>query len=160
MSAMKFTPTLIIFDFDGVLTDNRVLVFEDGCEAVFCNRSDGLAFDLFRRYNIPTLILSTERHPIVGARAAKLQTPVLQGVGNKHDAVVKHCTAQGIDLHRVLYVGNDLNDLAAMRTVGYRVCPADAHPAIREICDLVLQRRGGEGVAWEMAESVLGLKYE
>ena len=52
-----------------MLTDNRVLVFDDGCEAVFCNRADGLAFDLIRRSGIPALILSTEKRPVVATRA-------------------------------------------------------------------------------------------
>ena len=151
---------LIVFDFDGVLTDNRVLVFEDGREAVYCNRSDGLGFDLFRLHHVPTVILSTERHPIVATRAAKLKVPCLQGIGDKKVALEDYCKKAGIDLRKVLYVGNDVNDLTAMQIVGHRACPADANPAIRAICENILRSRGGEGVARELAEVVLQLRYE
>jgi YrbI family 3-deoxy-D-manno-octulosonate 8-phosphate phosphatase len=152
--------SLIVFDFDGVLTDNRILVFADGTEGVLCNRADGLGFDLFRHYQIPVIILSTERNKIVAARAAKLQVAFQQGLGDKKAALKEYCTKASIDLQSVLYVGNDINDLAAMQIVGHRACPADAHPKIRAICQIVLQSRGGAGVARELAESVLGLKFE
>jgi YrbI family 3-deoxy-D-manno-octulosonate 8-phosphate phosphatase len=137
-----------------------VLVFDDGREAVFCNRADGLAFDLLRRKGIPTLILSTERHPVVAARARKLKVPCLHGIGDKKAVLQKYCRQEGIRLEDVLYVGNDLNDLRAMRMVGHRVCPADAHPEVRSICQTVLGNRGGDGVARELAERVMHLQFE
>jgi YrbI family 3-deoxy-D-manno-octulosonate 8-phosphate phosphatase len=160
MKPKKNTPKLIVFDFDGVLTDNRVLVFDDGREAVFCNRADGLAFDLFRQEGIPALILSTEKHPVVAARAKKLKVPCLHGIGDKKTVLQKYCRKKGVRLADVLYVGNDLNDFAAMRMVGHRVCPADAHPEVRAICQTVLRSRGGEGVARELAEKVMRLQFE
>ena|SRR5579862_7094840 len=149
---------LVVFDFDGVLTDNRVLVFDDGHEAVFCNRSDGIAFELFRAYQVPVLILSKEKNPVVAARAAKLRVPAIQGIDDKKTALREYCAAQQITPERVLYVGNDLNDLSVMRIVGHPFCPADSHPAILSFSRR-LQSRGGEGVAREIAETVLGLAY-
>lgn len=160
MKPKRIAPNLIVFDFDGVLTDNRVLVFDDGREAVLCNRADGLAFDLFRREGIPVLILSTEKHQVVAARAKKLKVPCLQGVADKKSALEKYCAKAGIELNAVMYVGNDVNDLAAMRTAGHRVCPSDAHPAVRSMCQIILRHRGGEGVAREVAEKVLGLQFQ
>jgi len=160
MKPKRITPKLIVFDFDGVLTDNRVLVFDDGREAVLCNRADGLAFDLFRQEGIPALILSTEKNPVVAARAKKLKVPCLQGIGDKKTVLQKYCRKEGIRLEGVLYVGNDLNDLGAMRMVGHRACPSDAHPKVRSICQTVLQCRGGEGVARELAEKVMALPFE
>jgi 3-deoxy-D-manno-octulosonate 8-phosphate phosphatase (KDO 8-P phosphatase) len=157
MARFRFIPALIIFDFDGVLTDNRVWVFEDGREAVACNRSDGLGFDALRRAKIPTLILSTECNPIVSARARKLKTPVLQSCADKKKAVVDYCSTRGISPKEVLYVGNDINDYEAMRIVGMPVCPADAHPRIKAISRIVLQRKGGAGVAREIVERLLRL---
>jgi 3-deoxy-D-manno-octulosonate 8-phosphate phosphatase (KDO 8-P phosphatase) len=160
MKPRSIIPKLIVFDFDGVLTDNRVLVFDDGHEAVVCNRADGLAFDLLRREEIPAMILSTEKNPVVAARAKKLKVPFLQGAGDKKTVLQEYCRQEGIRLGEVLYVGNDLNDLAAMRIVGHRVCPADAHPEVRSICQTVLRSRGGEGVARELVETVLHLSFE
>ena len=159
MKPKIITPDLIVFDFDGVLTDNRVLVFDDGGEAVLCNRSDGLAFDLFRKEKIPALILSTEKHPVVAARARKLKTPCIQGVADKKLALKKYCARAGIKLDAVMYVGNDVNDLAVIQIVGHRVCPSDAHPRVRAICETVLHSRGGDGVARELAEQVMRLQF-
>jgi YrbI family 3-deoxy-D-manno-octulosonate 8-phosphate phosphatase len=160
MKKKELNISLIVFDFDGVLTDNRVLVFDDGREAVLCSRADGLAFELFRRHGIPALILSTEKHPVVAARAKKLKVPCLHGIGDKKTVLQEYCRKKGVRLEDVLYVGNDLNDLHAMRMVGHRVCPADAHPEVRSICQTVLRSRGGDGVARELAETVMRLQFE
>jgi YrbI family 3-deoxy-D-manno-octulosonate 8-phosphate phosphatase len=151
---------LIVFDFDGVLTDNRVLVTEDGREAVFCSRADGLGFEILRRAGLATLILSTEKNPVVAARAAKLRIPVLQSVRDKGATLERYCKKQRIALPRVMYVGNDLNDLPAIRRVGIAVCPADAHPLIIAASSVRLATRGGDGVVREIAEKVLGLGYD
>lgn len=152
--------SLLVFDFDGVLTDNRVLVLEDGREAVLCNRADGLAFDMFRAAGLRVLIMSTERNPVVAARAAKLRVPVLQAVGDKGLALNERCRADGLDLRRVAFVGNDLNDLPAMRLVGFPIAVADAHPQVKRMAWAVLATRGGDGAAREVAEDILGLRYD
>ncbi len=159
-SQIRSSVELIVFDFDGVLTDNRVLVFDDGREAVMCNRADGLGFDCLRAAGIPTLIMSTERSPVVSARAAKLRVPVLQAVRDKGEALMSHCSTHGIDRERVMYVGNDVNDLPAMRLVGHRIAVADSNPAVMAIATHVIAARGGEGVAREIAEVLLGLDTE
>ena len=152
-------PELIVFDFDGVLTDNRVLVIENGLEAVFCNRADGLAFDMLRAANMPVMILSTEKNPVVAVRAAKLRAPLLQGIGDKRQALADHCRDAGIDLAQVVFVGNDVNDIAVMQAVGFPIAVADAHAAVKKIAWTVLSTKGGDGVARELVEQVLGLEY-
>lgn len=148
---------LVVFDFDGVLTDNRVLVFADGVEAVFCNRADGLGFDTLRAHGIPTMILSTERHPVVATRAAKLRVDAVTGCGDKAAALETICRERGFAAERVVFVGNDVNDLAAMRRVGIPVAVADAHPSVKAVAAHVLSARGGEGAARELAEHLIGL---
>jgi 3-deoxy-D-manno-octulosonate 8-phosphate phosphatase (KDO 8-P phosphatase) len=148
---------LIVFDFDGVLTDNRVLVLDNGQEAVFCNRSDGMAIEALRRAGIPVVIMSKETSPVVAARARKLQIQALQALDDKATALEDFCKERGISLDAVVYVGNDLNDKHVMSKVGHRVCPSDAHPAIRAISHTVLRTAGGYGVARELVEDVLGI---
>lgn len=148
---------LVVFDFDGVLTDNRVLVMEDGREAVFCNRADGLAFDMFRSKGVAVLILSTETNPVVAARGRKLKVPVVQAIADKGSAIDAICRERGIEPARVMYVGNDVNDLAAMERVGVPVAVADAHASVKAACALVLQTRGGDGVAREIADLVIDM---
>jgi YrbI family 3-deoxy-D-manno-octulosonate 8-phosphate phosphatase len=150
----------IIFDFDGVLTNNLVYVSEDGVEMVACNRSDGVASDIFRAKGIPCFIVSTEINPVVSARGAKLKMAVFQGVSNKDDAIGEICRKNGFDQDRVLFVGNDVNDLAAMNSVGYPIAVGDAHATVKDAARFVLNQRGGEGVAREVLEMVLGISAD
>jgi YrbI family 3-deoxy-D-manno-octulosonate 8-phosphate phosphatase len=150
---------LVVFDFDGVLTDNRVLVFQDGREAVQCNRADGLAFDILRHAAIPALIMSTETNPVVAARARKLRVDVLQAVGDKGVAVAECCTARGAALARTIFLGNDVNDLPAMSRVGWPVAVADAHPSVRSAARITLSTRGGDGAARELVDLILARRF-
>lgn len=148
-----------VFDFDGVLTNNLVQLDENGKESVSCSRSDGLAFDILKKLNKPAYILSTEKNSVVGARARKLEIQVLQGIKNKKDALVHLSQSKGYELSRVLFVGNDLNDFHVMRICGYSACPSDSHLKIKEISDIVLSARGGEGAVRELLEVVLELDF-
>ena len=148
-----------IFDFDEVLTNNLVHLDESGKEWVTCSRADGLAFDVLQKLKKPTFILSTEKNPVVTARAKKLKIPALQGVTNKVDALVSLSEKRGFDLSRVLFVGNDLNDFHVMQICGYTICPADANPRIKELATLVLACNGGRGVVRELLEDVLELDF-
>lgn len=141
---------LIIYDFDGVMTDNRVLVDENGKESVFCNRSDGLAISKIKQLGVPQMIVSTETNKVVETRAKKLKIPVLQGVDNKKEIVEKYCQEQNVDLKKVIYVGNDINDLEIMKAVGQAIAPADASQEIKDIANVITRAGGGEGVIREL----------
>jgi len=145
---------LIVYDFDGVMTDNRVIVLQDGTEGVIVNRADGLGVDFFRSAGVPQLILSTETNPVVKARAAKLKLEVIAPCSDKRAALRMYCKENGYELQRVLYVGNDINDLEVMKIVGFPVAPADAHSRIKAIAKLVTMARGGDGVVKELADLV------
>lgn len=151
-----FQPALIVYDFDGVMTDNRVLVLQDGSEAVLANRADGWGVGQLRHAGFQQVILSTETNPVVAARAKKLGLDVLQGSGDKRRDLMACCEARGVALDQVLYVGNDVNDLDAMRQVGFPVAPADAHPAVLAMAKYITRARGGEGVLKEISEVLLG----
>ena len=146
---------LIVYDFDGVMTDNRVIVFQDGTEAVVVNRADGLGVDRFRELGIPQLILSTETNPVVKARAAKLRIELIASCKDKKLALKNYCAQNGYDLNKVMYIGNDLNDLEVMRIVGFPIAPADAHPKIKKIAKLVTEAKGGEGVVKELSDYLI-----
>jgi len=149
----------LIFDFDGVLTNNMVHVNEHGEEMVSCSRSDGLAFDLLKKINKPAYILSTEKNPVVRERAKKLKIPALQGVSNKVEALNLLATEKGYSHSKLLYVGNDINDYKVMLTCGYTACPVDSHDSIKEIATVVLDVRGGNGVVRELLEKVMKLDF-
>ena len=149
----------LVFDFDGVLTDNKVLVHEDGSESVLCNRADGLAFDVLRKLKMPTYILSTETNTVVTQRAKKLKIPVIQGASNKLETLSKLCNEEHYDINKVLFIGNDLNDYQVMKACGCSACPSDSHPKIQEISSHVLSSAGGEGVARELLDEIFNLDF-
>jgi YrbI family 3-deoxy-D-manno-octulosonate 8-phosphate phosphatase len=134
---------LLVFDFDGVLTDNRVYVSADGTESVVCTRADGWGLDLLRETPLKMAIISTEANPVVAARANKLRLRVLQGVGNKREALTRLAAEYGVTLARTGFVGNDNNDLSALESAGWSICRSDAHERVRAIARWILPRRGG-----------------
>lgn len=155
--AALFEPSVsaVVFDFDGVLTDNRVFVAEDGREHVACDRGDGMGLGMLRARGIPLLILSKERNPVVSARARKLQIEVLQGIDDKLPALREWLVAHGADIERAVYVGNDVNDLPCLTAVGIPVCPSDAHDEAKRASRLVLERAGGRGAVRELCDLIL-----
>jgi N-acylneuraminate cytidylyltransferase len=146
---------LVVYDFDGVMTDNRAWVTQNGQESVAVCRADGLGVEAIRARGLPQWILSTEQNPVVRARADKLDIRVLQGIRNKRTALEQLLTEHGWAAERTVFIGNDVNDLEAMRYVGYPMAPQDAHPRARAIAKHVFEASGGAGVVREFAEDVL-----
>jgi N-acylneuraminate cytidylyltransferase len=145
----------VVTDFDGVHTDDRVLIGQDGDEYVTVNRSDGMGVALLTRAGIPLLILSTERNPVVAARARKLGVEVRHGLDDKAAALAAWADEKGIPLARIAYLGNDVNDLACLELVGWPVATPGAHPLVHAAARVVLERPGGGGVVRELADRVL-----
>jgi YrbI family 3-deoxy-D-manno-octulosonate 8-phosphate phosphatase len=145
---------LIVYDFDGVMTDNRVLTLQDGTEAVFANRSDGLAVNMIKDMGIKQVIISMETNPVVKARAEKIGIPCIQGIGDKLDILKKYLAENYIDKDKVAFIGNEINDIAAMSYVGLPVAPADAYPEIKNVSKIVLKTKGGYGVVREFFDLI------
>jgi N-acylneuraminate cytidylyltransferase len=146
---------LVVFDFDGVMTDDRVWVDETGHEQVAANRRDGLGVELLRRAGFEMLVLSKETNPVVTARCAKLGLPVMQGVGDKAPVLKALLAERNIDPRQVVYLGNDINDVPCFDLVGCAVVVADAHPSAARQADLVLQTAGGHGAVRELCDLLL-----
>ncbi|MCZ0203839.1 N-acylneuraminate cytidylyltransferase [Streptomyces sp. UMAF16] len=146
----------VVLDFDGTQTDDRVLIDSEGREFVAVHRGDGLGVAALRRSGLKLLILSTEQNPVVAARARKLKIPVLHGVDRKDLALKQWCEEQGIAPERVLYVGNDVNDLPCFALVGWPVAVASAHDVVRGAARAVTTVPGGDGAIREIASWILG----
>jgi len=149
----------IFFDFDGVLTNNKVYLNQDGLEMVRCSRSDGLAFDILRQIKKPVYIVSTESNPIVSVRAKKLKVPVVQSINDKLSEVKRICKNENYNSDAVLFFGNDINDYSVMNYCGYSVCPHDSHEKIKEIATVICQKNGGDGVVMELISEILEIDY-
>ncbi|MGJ7877280.1 cytidylyltransferase domain-containing protein [Streptomyces rochei] len=146
----------VVLDFDGTQTDDRVLIDSEGREFVSVHRGDGLGIAALRRSGLTMLILSTEQNPVVAARARKLKLPVLHGIDRKDLALKQWCEEQGIAPERVLYVGNDVNDLPCFALVGWPVAVASAHDVVRGAARAVTTVPGGDGAIREIASWILG----
>ncbi|MFE7398384.1 cytidylyltransferase domain-containing protein [Streptomyces sp. NPDC057557] len=146
----------VVLDFDGTQTDDRVLIDADGREIVAVHRGDGLGIAALRKAGMPLLILSTEQNPVVAARAHKLRIPVLHGIDRKDLALKQWCDEQSIAPERVLYVGNDVNDLPCFALAGWPVAVASAHDSVRAAARAVTTTPGGFGAIREIAAWLLG----
>jgi len=151
---------LIVYDFDGVMTDNKVYVDQNGNEMVQVNRADGLGVSEIKKLGIEQIIISTETNPVVSTRADKLGISCLQGIGNKKDVLINYCQKNDYELEYVAYVGNDINDKEAMEIVGYSFCPSDAHGSIKKISNHILDTKGGNGVIRELFDLINNKKGE
>lgn len=146
----------VVIDFDGTQTDDRVLIDSEGRELVAVHRGDGLGIAALRRAGLPLLILSTEQNPVVAARARKLRIPVLHGIDRKDLALKQWCEEHGINPERVLYAGNDVNDLPCFGLVGWPVAVAGAHYVVTAAARAVTTAPGGYGAIREIASWILG----
>lgn len=149
--------SMLVLDFDGVLTDNRVWTDSEGRELVASSRSDSLLLNELKARGVQILILSSEPNPVVQARAHKLGLEAVHGVGIKEKGEVlrRLLGERGIPAEEVVYVGNDLNDLPCFEVSGWAVAVADAWPEVRRAADYVLSHRGGQGAVRELCEMLL-----
>lgn len=153
----------ICFDFDGVFTNNKVWVDQNGIESVCCDRSDGLGLDMLAKFislnkwRMDYFILSKEKNPVVMQRANKLNIDFVQAINNKKVFLVDYLIERSLDPKGLLYIGNDLNDLPAIQYAGFSVAPCDAHDMILSHVDLVLPQKGGDGFVRAFIEILIGL---
>lgn len=149
---------LLVLDFDGVLTDDRVWITETGVEAVVCSRGDGMGIERLREAGVEIVVISKEANPVVRERCRKLNVPCHHGVERKEQLLRELVEARGLPLEHVVYVGNDINDLGCMRMVGWPIAVADAHPEVAAAARIVLARPGGRGAVREIADLILSLR--
>lgn len=151
---------LVVFDFDGVFTDNTVYLTQEGVESVRCWRGDGLGLERLRSTGVHVFILSTEKNPVVAARAKKLNIPFRQGIEDKGIAVRDLCLEMGVSAEGTMYVGNDINDISAFKCVGFPVGVADADPEILPYVKMQTQKRGGLGAVREICDLIFESKIK
>jgi N-acylneuraminate cytidylyltransferase len=145
----------IVFDFDGVMTDDQVYITETGQEMVMASRSDGMGISALRNAGLKLLILSKERNPVVARRAEKLQIEVIQACDNKLEALTKWLSKNQLLLSQCAYVGNDINDLQCMQAVKLAIAPIDAHPQATQAAHWRLTRAGGKGAIRELSDAII-----
>jgi len=153
--AMPDHVRLVVLDFDGVLTDNRVWTDSDGRELVAADRGDGWGLGRLRERGIEVVVLSTETNPVVAARCRKLDLPCVQGSTDKARSLRTLLAERKVDPGQAIYLGNDANDVPCFPMVGWALAVADAHPSARTLADRVLSRPGGHGAVRELCDLLI-----
>jgi 3-deoxy-D-manno-octulosonate 8-phosphate phosphatase (KDO 8-P phosphatase) len=154
----------IVFDFDGVFTNNKVWVDQNGVESVRCDRGDSLGFDMLgafiksNNWALNYFILSKEKNSVVSVRAEKLNIDCVQSISNKSDYIANYLNEGKLSAEGLIFLGNDLNDMAVMRMAGFSVAPSDAHALILDQADLVIPKKGGNGFVRAFIELLIGLE--
>ena len=147
---------MLLTDCDGCLTDGGMYYSERGDELKKFNTRDGMGFALLRERGIITGIITSENVELNRRRAKKLKLDILEaGCKDKAAAIIKYCQQYHIHPENVCYIGDDLNDLEALKLAGYGCCPANAVTAVKEIADFVTKSKGGEGVIREVTEKLV-----
>jgi YrbI family 3-deoxy-D-manno-octulosonate 8-phosphate phosphatase len=147
---------LLAMDVDGVLTDAGMYYADNGDELKKFNTRDGQGIALARELGIRTVILTGETTNLVTRRAEKLRVDHLrQGVIDKRAALLEILTAEELSPDQACYVGDDLNDMGVLETVGLAVVVHDAMRSPRKLAHYVTATRGGEGAIREVCEMIL-----
>ena len=149
---------LLALDFDGVMTDNQVLVFEDGREAGSCSRGDGLGLSRLKEIGLPVVVISAETNPVVSVRCAKLGVACIQNVRDKLQALSEVAVQHGVDLLDVAFVGNDISDVECMKAAGVAIAVADAYTDVLVVADLVTETPGGKGAVREIVDLLFSVR--
>jgi len=147
---------LLLMDCDGVLTDGRVWLFDDGEEQKGFHTRDGLGIELWHRAGLKSGIISGRKSSAVQRRAHGLGMAfVVQGVEEKVGAFVKTLADAGVTNDEVAFIGDDLNDIPLMLRSGFGVAVADAALEARERAHYVTKVAGGRGAVREVIELIL-----
>lgn len=163
--------SLVALDFDGVLTDNRVLHAENGGESVFRSRADSLAIDLLAEsglykkneylsleHPLDIVILSKESNRVIKSVSEKIKIKYQGSIDKKSEILKKEVQKRNISMQNVLFIGNDLNDFECIQTAGIAVAVADSCSQLIKVANYVTTRKGGDGAFREICELIMYAK--
>tara|TARA_B100001093_G_C26715926_1_gene965642 strand:+ start:572 stop:1057 length:486 start_codon:yes stop_codon:yes gene_type:complete len=143
---------LVIFDFDGVFTDNKVIVDQNGNESVICSRYDGYGIEKLRNHSIYQYVISSEVKPIANERCKKLGIDCINNVKSKVIEAEKIIQQLSIKFENVCFIGNDINDIDLLDIVGFPVKTYDSHPKLNDRGYFSTKVKGGYGCVRELSD--------
>ncbi len=159
MDWRKLSPIkLVVFDFDGTMTDGFVYVDQTGHEMVKCSRRDSTGTGMLQKAGIVVGVISRETNPVVAKRCEKIKVPCWQGVENgegKLEILKRIAEENNVKPEEILYMGDDVNDFAAMQFAGVKITVADGHKKLKTIADYITEAKGGEHAVREVCELIL-----
>jgi len=148
---------LLATDCDGVLTDGGLYYLESGQHMKRFNVLDGMGFVLLRQTGVITVIITGENNPLIAARAEKLEVDhLIMGESDKLGALRALCGQLEIELSECVYIGDDVNDLPAMKACCMGFAPPNAHPIVLSCGAFITKASGGNGCFREVADLILG----
>jgi len=143
---------VIAFDFDGIFTDGKVIVSQDGTESVVCSRKDSLGLIFLKDKGIRPVVISKEKNPVVIKRCEKMGIECFHGIDDKLSLLKKFLSANKIGKEEVCFVGDDLNDLECLEFAGIAITVADGASECKEVADYVTHRNGGDHAVREIVD--------
>lgn len=143
---------LVIFDFDGVFTDNKVIVDQDGNESVICSRYDGYGIEKLKNHSILQYVISSEVMPIANARCKKLGINCINNVKSKVKESERLINKFNLNYENVCFLGNDINDIDLLDIVGFPVRTPDSHPDLNNKGYFSTMLSGGNGCVRELSD--------
>ena len=150
---------IVLTDVDGVLTDGSLYYTDEGLVMKKFFVRDGMGAVLLKDKGIEVGILTSDNSEIAETRGKRLNLDlVYTGIKNKKEAIEEICSLRKIKSENIAFIGDDVNDLEALKFVGLSACPDDAINSIRSIVDYVCKNKGGGGAFRELADLILANK--
>jgi len=146
----------IVFDVDGTLTDGGIFISSNGVEVKQFQAKDGILVRVMPKLGFTTMIMTGRDSELTEIRAKDLCiSKVFQGVNDKVAVLREYFAEHGLSGESFAYIGDDVNDYAAMQLCGFKACPADATKEIKDICDYVSPINAGKGAVRDICEYLL-----
>jgi len=161
----KFLPILnkiklVITDVDGVLTDGGLYYTSDGLIMKKFNVKDGMGMRLLKDLGVKNAIITTDTSQLIKIRGERLKVDYLfLGIWDKENKLHEICASEKISTDEVAFIGDDVNDIGIINNSGFSACPSDAVEGIKDIVDLVLTQKGGDGAFRQLADLIIKAKY-
>lgn len=155
----KITIKMFVTDCDGCLTDGGMYYSDDGEESKKFNTKDGMGLSLLQRNGIIVAIITGESSSIVENRAKKLNiSECHMGIKDKLSVLKSMCERYGISLSEVAYLGDDINDLECIKSVGLGCCVGNAHESVIQASRFITKLKGGDGAVREVGDFILSIQ--
>lgn len=146
----------IVIDVDGTMTDGSIYYDENGNELKKFSTKDAAGFFTAKICGIKTIVITGRKCQATERRMKELQTDiVMQQITDKVSCLKRIMSEENIISNEIAYIGDDINDFAGMQLAGYKACPLDAVDEIKEICDYVSSKNGGDGAVRDVISHIL-----
>lgn len=146
---------LVAFDFDGVFTDGKVMLSQDGTESVVCSRKDGMGIHLLKQAGLKVIVISNEQNPVAAKRCQKLGIECYQTSEEKLPLLKHVLENNSVVISETAFVGDDVNDIDCLRAVGIAITVADGHLECKKVAHYITAKNGGDHAVREVCDLIL-----